>query len=131
LAFTNIPRDLSKVRTKVAFNLTKRQLICFGIAAAVGVPTYLMTRQSIGNDIAVILMIALMLPFFFFAMFEKDGQPAEKMLRNIARAKLWPGTRPYKTENLYNYLEKGGRSVAQSKTVASSQRKHPAVKEHK
>ena len=29
MAFVPVPKDLSKVKTKVAFNLTKRQLICF------------------------------------------------------------------------------------------------------
>ena len=43
-----------------------------------------------------------MLPAFFMAMYEKDGQPFEKVVRNIVRAKLLrPGVRPYRTENLY------------------------------
>jgi len=118
LAFTNIPRDLTAVRSKILFGLNKRQLICFSLAAAVGVPTYLLSRLSIGNDFAVILMIALMLPFFFFAMFEKDNQPAEKILRNIVRVKLWPGKRPYKTENLYDYLSRGGSAIAENSKTA-------------
>ena len=39
MAFVPVPKDLNRVKTKVMFNLTKRQLICFSIAAAVGVPT--------------------------------------------------------------------------------------------
>lgn len=38
MAFVPVPKDLNRVKTKVMFNLTKRQLICFSIAAAVGVP---------------------------------------------------------------------------------------------
>ena len=38
MPYVNVPNDLSKVKTKMALNLTKRQLICFGCAAAVGVP---------------------------------------------------------------------------------------------
>ena len=38
MAYVTIPKDLSKVKNKVAFNLTKRQLICIGIGAAVGIP---------------------------------------------------------------------------------------------
>ena len=38
MAFVSVPKDLTKVKTKVIFNLTKRQLICIGIAAAFGVP---------------------------------------------------------------------------------------------
>jgi hypothetical protein len=34
MAFVSVPKDLTKVKNKIIFNLTKRQLICFGIAAA-------------------------------------------------------------------------------------------------
>ena len=96
MPYVQVPKDLSKVKTKLAFNLTKRQLVCFSGAAAVGIPVYLLTRPVIGNS------PALMLPFFFFAMFERDGLPFEKILRNYIRARfLWPQVRPYKTENFY------------------------------
>ncbi len=112
MPFVPVPKDLTKVKTKLALGLTKRQLICFSAAAGVGVPTYLFTRLSLGNDIAALLMIALMLPLFFLAMFERDGQPAEKIARNVIRARvLWPGARPYKTENLYEYLRKEGKRI--------------------
>ncbi len=59
MAYVSVPNDLSKIKTKVAFNLTKRQLLCFGAAAVVGIPTYLFTRTAIGNTGAMLLMIAL------------------------------------------------------------------------
>ena len=49
LAYVTIPNDLSRIKTKVAFNLTGRQLICFGGAALVGVPSFLLARNAIGN----------------------------------------------------------------------------------
>ena len=102
MPYVNVPNDLSKIKTKIAFNLTKRQLICFGMGAAIGVPTYLLTRQVIGNTGALFAMIALMLPAFFMAMYERDGLPFEKVARNIIRAKfLRPGVRPYQTQNIY------------------------------
>jgi hypothetical protein len=73
-------------------------------------------------------MIALMLPFFFIAMYEKDGLPAEIVLRNIVRAKLWPGTRPYKTENLYEYLEKEAKNIANEEQAARTAAATPAKK---
>ena len=116
MPYVSIPNDLSKVKTKVAFNLTKRQLLCFGGAAAVGIPTYLITRGAIGNSAAMFLMIALMLPFFFFAMYERDGLPAEKVARNIIRSLfIRPGTRPYKTENIYTILTKEENTVEPNK----------------
>ena len=121
MAFTNIPKDLSKVKSKLAFNMTKRQLICFGTAAAVGVPTYIFTRGAIGNSGAVLLMMGLMLPLFFLAMYERDGQPAEKVIRNYIRTKFyWAGIRAYKTENFYSILEKEGKNATENKTAAKT-----------
>ena len=36
MAYVNVPKDLAKIKSKVLFNLTKRQLICFGLAALMG-----------------------------------------------------------------------------------------------
>ncbi|VYU47118.1 PrgI family protein [uncultured Clostridium sp.] len=74
MPYVPVPKDLTKVKTKVAFNLTKRQLICFSIAGVVGVPVYFFSRGTIGNSAAALIMIGLMMPFFFFAMYERDGQ---------------------------------------------------------
>jgi hypothetical protein len=121
LAYVSVPKDLSKVKTKVMFNLTKRQLVCFGVAAAIGVPTFFITKGIIGNSAAVLVMIVLMLPAFFAAMYEKDGQPAEKLLINIVRAKwYYPPVRPYKTENFYKVIEMEGKIFEQNeKTTAT------------
>lgn len=87
-------------------NLTKRQLVCFGSAGAVGIPFYIFTKGVIGTQASALIMVALMLPFFFLAMYEKDGFPAEKILYFMLRQKiLTPGIRPYKSENLYRQLE--------------------------
>ena len=101
-----VPKNLSGIKTKVAMNLTKRQLICFGGAAAVGIPFYLVTKGVLGTQASALIMVAIMLPFFFLAMYEKDGFPAEKILYFMIRQKLLtPGIRPYKSENLYKQLE--------------------------
>ena len=102
MPYVNVPNDLSKVKTKMALNLTKRQLICFGGAAAVGIPSYLLARGAVGNTGAMFAMLVIMLPAFLLAMYEKDGLPFEKVVRNVIRAKyLRPGIRPYQTENIY------------------------------
>ena len=134
MPFVPVPKDLSTVKTKVAFNRTKRQLVCVSVAAAVGVPTYFLTRGAIGNSGAVFLMIGLMLPVFFLAMFERDDQPAERLLRNFVRAKwVFPSTRPYKTDNLYRYLEKEGKAIESEQPAAGAaakkaRRQRPAGK---
>ncbi len=88
MAYVPVPKDLTKVKTKVALNLTKRQLIFFSLAAVVGIPFYLFMRKSIGSSIAAILMVTIMLPSFFIAMYEKDGLPFEKVVTNMIRRSL-------------------------------------------
>ena len=106
MPYVNVPNDLSKIKTKIAFNLTKRQLICFGIGAAIGIPTYLLTRGAIGNTGALFVMLGIMLPTFLKAMYEKDGLPFEKIMGNIIRQKfLNPAVRPYRTENFYAQVD--------------------------
>lgn len=106
MAYVQVPKDLTRVKTKVMFNLTKRQLICFGLAGVVGVPVYLLARGTLGTSFSACLMVVLMLPFFFFAMYEKDGRPLEKILMNIWRARVQrPGIRIYQTDNLYAAIQ--------------------------
>ena len=114
-----VPKKLSGIKTKIMLNLTKRQLICFGAAALAGFPAYLLLKDAVGTDIAVIFMVILMLPFFFFAIYEKNGHPAEQMLKIMWMHK-WgrPQRRAYRSENLYLRLareEKARETAAQKK----------------
>lgn len=98
----SVPKDLTKVKSKVMFNLTKRQVICLVTAAALGLPFYFLTKGHIGTSNAATGMVLIMLPAFFFAMYEKDGLPFEKLLMNMIRVKLLrPAIRRYEVENLY------------------------------
>jgi len=129
MAYVPAPRDMSKVKTKVMLNLTKRQLICFSVAAAAGVPIFFLTKDAIGNSSAVLVMILIMLPAFFMAIYEKDGIPAEKILRNILRSQwFYPRIRPYKTENFYKIIEEEGRVTAGQKQKAAEPRSAAAKK---
>ena len=48
-----VPKDLSGIKTKVALNLTKRQIICFSGAAIAGVPLYFLTKSVRPTDIRI------------------------------------------------------------------------------
>ena len=107
MAYVPVPKDLSKIKTKVAFNLTKRQLVCFGGGALIGVPLFFLLRGPVGTSTAAMCMMVVMLPFFLFAMYEKHGQPLEKILGNIIRVSvIRPKERPYRTNNFYAVLER-------------------------
>lgn len=107
MAYVPVPKDLSKIKTKVAFNLTKRQIICFAVALIVGLPLFFLLKDSAGTSAATFVMIVVMLPCFLMAMYEKHGQPLEVVARNIIQTKFArPKVRPYQTQNLYAVLEK-------------------------
>lgn len=102
MAYVSVPKDLTKVKNKVAFNLTKRQLICIVIGAAMGIPSYFLLRNVMGNSNAATVMVLLMLPAFLFAMYEKDGMHLEDVLMHMIRVKfLRSPVRKYETENYY------------------------------
>ena len=102
MAYVSVPKDLTKVKNKVAFNLTKRQIICFGVGALIGIPFYVLTRSVLGNTNAATGMVLLMLPAFMFAMYEKDGMHLEQILMNFINVRfLHPSVRKYETENFY------------------------------
>lgn len=124
MAYVAVPKDLSKVKTKVAFNLTMRQIICFSIAAVFGIPVYFFTKSYLGVDVAAFLMVIIMLPFFFLAMYEKDGFPAEKILFHIIRKKFfYPEIRVYQTKNTYWKLANmEDENIAVKKTKKASNR---------
>ncbi len=107
MAYVPVPKDLTKVKTKVVFNLTKRQLICFGSGALIGVPLFFLLRRHLGSSPAAMCMMFVMLPFFLLGVYEKHGQPLEKVIRSILNVCfLRPRKRPYKTNNFYAVLER-------------------------
>ena len=107
MPYVTVPKDVTKVKTKVLFNLTKRQLICFGGGLLIGVPLFFLTRGPLGNTTATMLMIFSMVPAFLLAMYEKNGQHLEVILRNMIRSVfLRPKKRLYKTNNFYAVIER-------------------------
>ena len=62
------------------------------------------------------------LPAFLLAMYEKDGLPFEKVVRNVLRARfLRPGVRPYQTENIYAPFTQRG-AVRKEDAIAKSKK---------
>jgi len=107
MPYVKMPKDLSKVKTKVALNLTKRQLVCFGIAAVTAGTAFFALKGLIGGSAAGMAMIVVALPSFLAAMYEKNGQPFEKVLFNAVKTFIIrPKKRPYKTQNYYDLLER-------------------------
>lgn len=130
MAYVPVPKDLSKVKPKVMFNLTKRQLLCFGGGALLGVPLFFLLKGPLGNSPAALCMVILMLPFFLLGVYEKNGQPLEKIAGNMIRVCfLRPRQRPYRTNNFYavlarqDQLDKEVHRIVNHKAETDPQRK--------
>ena len=107
IIYADVPKDLTKIKTKLFFNLTKRQLVCFGSGALVGVPLYFLTRDALPRSVSMLLMIGTMTPFFLLALYEKNGQPLEKIAHYFIEARFRRSKkRPYKINNLYAAMHK-------------------------
>ena len=107
MAYVPVPKDLTRIKTKVVFNLTKRQLLCFGGGAAIGLPLFFLLRDVAGATGAAFVMIIVMLPCFLLAVYERNGQPLEKIIKHIILTRFINSKeRPYKTDNFYSVLER-------------------------
>lgn len=106
MAYVNVPKDLTNIKTKFIGNFTKRQCVCFGIGILVGFPGYFIVRSFAGTTPAFYSLIALMSPFFLFGIVEKDGLPLEVYLLNFIRHRFaYPQIRLMGSENIYEYYE--------------------------
>ena len=130
IAYVTIPKDLTKVKSKVLFGLTRRQLICFGVAVLVGVPLFFLLRNTVDSSTATLCMILVMMPFFLLAMYERHGQPLEVVIDQMVQTIfVRPKERPYQTDNFFAAIErqisveKEVRAVVQkTKTAGSTQK---------
>jgi len=106
-AYIPVPRDLTRVKSKILFNLTKRQLVCFGTAALLGVPSFFLLRKLGNISLAAMSMIIIMMPLFLLAMYERDGQPLEVIAKHFIETRfIRPKIRPYQTDNYYAVLHR-------------------------
>ena len=107
MAHIIVHKDLANIKTKVLFGLTRRQIICFGAAVLIGVPLFFLLRNTVSASTATIWMVLAMLPFFLFAMYERNGQPLEVFLKHMVQTIfVRPKIRTYQTTNIYAEVER-------------------------
>ena len=124
MAYVTIPKDLSKVKTKFVFNLTKRQVVCFGSGILVGLPLFFLVRGSLPTTVSALLMIIAMMPFFLFALYEKNGEPLEKYISHIWQTKFKrPKKRPYQTQNFYAVMTKQAQMDQEVRAIVKGKKK--------
>ena len=70
-----------------------------------------------------------MLPMFLLAMYEKNGQPLEVIIRQFVEVKfLRPKERPYQTNNFYTALARQERLDKEVRAIVKGKGKDPKQK---
>jgi hypothetical protein len=124
MAYVSIPKDLTVVKSKFLFGLTRRQTVCFSAAAATGLPLFFLLRGNIPTSAAAFLMVIVMLPWFLFAMYEKHGMPLEQFLKCIIAVKLKrPKIRTYQTDNYFSAAERKIQLQKEVQRIVSASKK--------
>lgn len=126
MAYVSISKDLSRVKSKFLFNLTKRQVVCFGLGALIGVPAFFLAKDALGVSPSVLLM----LPFFLLAMFERHGQPLEVLIRHFIQARfVRPRIRVWQNDNFYKTIDRSIRNQQEvQKILRGKQRQNQTDK---
>ena len=131
MAYVTVPKDLTRVKSKIVFGLTKRQLICFGGALLVGVPLYFLLRGRVTGSAAALIMVFAMLPGFLLALYERHGQPLEVVVWQIVQCCfIQPKERPYQTDNAYTALMRQHQMEKEVNAIVRKAKKRAACKAH-
>lgn len=109
MPYVPVPKDLSKVKNKIALGMTLRQLVCLLGGIVLGVPTFFLFKFALKLDTTIALwaMMLILIPFIMLGFFKmKDGSSIETYLKNYIRARyLRPRKLVYATENAFTTLQ--------------------------
>lgn len=102
--YVSIPKDLNDIKEKFIIGLTKRQVICFGIGLAVGVPVFFLTRAALGMSGAIFAMGACAAPAILCGLYRKNGVFLEKQAKYMREYFTRPRKRYYRTTNIFECI---------------------------
>lgn len=103
--YAKIPKDLSEIKQKFLFGLTKRQVICFGSGFAAGLPAFFIAQSKSGDiSSGLVAMFIVASPFIVCGIYNKNGLFFEQMLKNMIAFFRSPRKRIYRSENAYTMI---------------------------
>ena len=102
--YVSIPKDLNDIKEKFVMGFTKRQVICFGIGLAVGVPVFFLTRTALGMSGVIFAMGACAAPAILCGLYRKNGVFLEKQVKYMREYFTRPRKRYYRTTNIFECI---------------------------
>ena len=104
--YIQIPKDLNEIKEKFMFGLTKRQVVCFAIGFAIGLPVFFMTKAILGLSGAIFAMGVCAAPAIICGIYKKNGVYFEQQLKSMIPYFKKPRKRIYRTTNVYESIER-------------------------
>ena len=104
--YVEIPKDFDEIKRKVALGLTKRQLICFGIAAGIGGITFFLTYPKLGITGAAYCLFITAAPAIIFGIWKPNDLWLEEHLKLMYEYYKGGKIKTYQTENIFDKIEK-------------------------
>lgn len=97
-----IPKDITKYKSKLVGPFTTRQIICFAPAAAIiGLVVFLVKKYGLATDTGVTVGLLISTPFLLCGIVAPYGIPFEKFVTDVLlRSILAPSKRKYETKNM-------------------------------
>ena len=107
-----IPKEIKDFKEKLVFGLTARQLVATIITLIVCVPTYIVGRPYLGDDLASWICIIVAFPTVAIGFYKKNGMNFEQYMVAMFKFNfVVPTTRKYKIENFFEQIEKEDKKI--------------------
>ena len=91
--------------------------------------SFFLLKTVVKVNTAVMGMMVIMMPFFFLAMYEKNGQPLEVILSHMIQAIIKrPKIRPYMTDNYYAALMRQAKAEKEVENIVRHSQKEESGK---
>lgn len=103
--YVRVPKDLNDLKEKFMFNLTKRQVICFGIGFLMGLPVFFIVRERSNISNAITFMGIVAAPAIICGLYKKNGVYFEQRIKHMIEFFKRPKTRYYRSTNIFRCIE--------------------------
>ena len=104
--YVDVPKELEEIKQKFAFGLTKRQIVSFGIALAVGGIAFWLTYEKLGITGAAYCLFIVAAPIALFGIYNNNGLYLEDKLKLMINFYKSEKIKTYQSENIFDSIDK-------------------------
>ena len=101
-----MPREIKAYKEKIVLGMTTRQLICNGIAVVICVPSYILLKPHLNEDLLMWGIFGISGIMGVIGYYTKNGMTAEKYLGAIIKYTfITPQKRKFVTETAIEHVD--------------------------